>query len=953
MRPYFTILSLFPLALTAHAITPEESEFFEKEIRPVLAERCIKCHGPDKQKGDVRLDSRAAMLKAADDGQVAVPGRPEESALIKSIRHEGESRMPVKADKLPDNQIAALTEWVKMGMPWPENDRAATPGASHEGTKAHWSWQPVTNPAPPAVKDEAKWARSELDRFILAKLEEKKVAPSPMASKRTLIRRATYDLTGLPATAEEIEAFDKDHSPDAFAKLVERLLASPRYGERWGRYWLDVARYSDTRGYLAGGEERRYPFSYTYRDWVIAAFNRDLPYDQFIIQQIAGDQVAKAGDNTPMAAQGFLTLGRRFLNNQADIIDDRIDVVSRGLMGLSVGCARCHDHKFDPITQKDYYALYGVFASSMEKPSGELPLLGGQTDPDYPKQLAEREAAIEKFFLEKETMFAWRTLLTVGAPASLPQEGRGKLLDRAAREALTRLRNKIDELNSGPAAPARAMALFDAPQPVNPRVFIRGNPARPGEPVPRRFLAILGGDDSRPFPKETSGRLELAQSIASRDNPLTARVMVNRVWNLHFGRGLVRTPGDFGTKGDAPTHPELLDWLATRFMADGWSIKKLHRTIMLSAAYQQSSDERADAAQADPDNRLVWRMNRRRLDFEAMRDSLLACAGQLDLQMGGRGVALASPPYAKRRAVYGYVDRQNLPGVFRTFDFASPDQSSPQRFVTTVPQQALFMMNSPFVIENARALVARPPYQEPNAYEEPLQQLYRRVLSRKADRAEVDAGLRFVMNAITHPASRDVEKPAWQNGWGGFDTESRRVDFHSLANFNAKAKQWQASATFPEKDALGFVSLNAENGHPGRDAAHGAIRRWNAPRDGVVSISGLLERPSEGGDGVTGRIISSRAGELLKVDAHPRQNVETKLARVEVKAGDTIDFIVEPRGNDVSDSFRWHPVIGGDDGTWDSKAQFAGPPPPRPPSLTPWEQYAQVLLETNEFAFVD
>ncbi|HYR59283.1 MAG TPA: DUF1549 domain-containing protein, partial [Chthoniobacteraceae bacterium] len=484
MRPFFHSLALVALLpLAARAITPEEAEFFEKEIRPVLVEQCIKCHGPEKQKGDVRLDSRAAMLKAADDGQVAVPGKPDESELIKSIRHQGDSKMPAKADKLPEHQIAALAEWVKMGMPWPENEKAATPAASAEATKGHWSWQPIANPAPPAVKDAAKWARTDLDRFILAKLEEKKITPSPLAPKRTLIRRATYDLTGLPPSAEEIDAFEKDSSPNAFAKVVDRLLASPRYGERWGRFWLDVARYSDTKGYLAGGEERRYPFSYTYRDWVIAAFNRDLPYDQFIVQQIAGDQLAKDGDNTPMAAQGFLTLGRRFLNSQPDIIDDRIDVVCRGLMGLSVGCARCHDHKFDPITQKDYYALYGVFGSSMEKPSGELPLLGGTPDPEYQKQLAEREADIENFFVEKETLFAWRTLLTVGAPAVLPQQMRGQFMDRAGREALTKLKNKIDELNASPLAPPRAMALLDAPQPMNPHVFVRGNPARPGDPV--------------------------------------------------------------------------------------------------------------------------------------------------------------------------------------------------------------------------------------------------------------------------------------------------------------------------------------------------------------------------------------------------------------------------------------------------------------------------------------
>ena len=950
-----TSLALLLLPLAARAITPEETEFFEKKIRPVLVEQCYKCHGPDKQKGDVRLDSRAALLKPAEDGPIATPGKPDESELIRTIRHIGDSKMPAKGDKLPEAQIAALTEWVKMGMPWPEHEKPAMPGASAETTKGHWSWQPVRDSVVPAVQDATKWTRSELDRFILAKLEEKKIAPSPLAPKRTLIRRATYDLTGLPPTPEEIAEFEADQSPAAFAMVVDRLLASPRYGERWGRYWLDVARYSDTKGYLAGGEERRYPFSYTYRDWVIQALNRDLPYDQFIIEQIAGDQVAKDGDPTPMAAQGFLTLGRRFLNSQPDIIDDRIDVVCRGLMGLSVACARCHDHKFDPIPTKDYYALYGVFASSMERPSNEQPVLTGardeKTEAEYRQQLAEREGEVAKFVEETEALFAWRMLTTLGAPALLPKQPRiPLLLDRAGKLELTKLKNKIDELNAGPLSPPRAMALFDLPQPMNPHVFIRGNATRPGELVPRRFLTILSGGEPKPF-AQGSGRLELAQAIASKANPLTARVMVNRVWNLHFGRGLVRTPGDFGTKGEPPTHPELLDWLASRFMAEGWSLKKLHRTMMLSATYQQGSDDRPDAAQADPENRLVWHMNRRRLDFESMRDSLLACAGQLDLQMGGRGVELAAPPFATRRAVYGYIDRQNLPGVFRTFDFASPDQSSPQRFVTTVPQQALFMMNSPFVMQRAQALVAHPKYQEANAYEEQLQELYRRVLARKAEPAEVDAGLRFVMNALTNPAAREAEPPLWQYGWGGYDEAAKRVDFHALPHFHGKSKTWQGGPVVPDPK-LNFVTLRAEGGHPGRDSAHSAIRRWTAPRAGVVSIDGVLERPETGGDGVLGRIVSSRMGELLKVEAAPKQNVPTKVAEVEVKAGDTIDFIVDPRGNDVADSFRWHPLIGSNDGTWDASAQFAGPPPPRTP-LTPWEQYAQVLLETNEFAFVD
>jgi hypothetical protein len=654
----------------------------------------------------------------------------------------------------------------------------------------------------------------------------------------------------------------------------------------------------------------------------------------------------------PMAALGFLTLGRRFLNSQADIIDDRIDVVCRGLMGLTVGCARCHDHKFDPILQKDYYALYGVFASSVEPLTKDLPILPSKVDPaadaEYHKQLGALEADLSKYMEGRRQLYAMRTLATLGVPAVITPEVAERFLDKQGREGSVKLRNKIDELNGSEIAPPRAQAIVDAPQPMNPHVFIRGNPGRPGEAVPRRFIQVLSKGDPQPF-KNGSGRLDLAKAIASKDNPLTARVFVNRVWNLHFGAGLVRTPGDFGTKGDPPTHPELLDYLASGFMNEGWSVKKLHRAIMLSSVYQQSSDLRADAAQADPENRLLWHMNRRRLDFEAMRDSLLAVAGQLDPKMGGVAVELTKPPYAKRRAVYGLIDRQNLPGVFHTFDFATPDATSPQRHVTTVPQQALFMMNNPFVIQEAQALVAKPEFEPQQAYETQVQELYECVYARKAAASEVDAGLRFVTNAITSPHPREAETSAWSYGWGGYDEATHKVDFHKLTFFNGHA--WQGGAKVPDP-TLGYVTLNADGGHAGNDHAHDTIRRWTAPSDGVISITGPVQRPSEQGDGIVARVVSSRAGELFKSDVAPKGTVDVNLEKVEVKKGDTIDFMVDLGGNLNSDSFLWHPVIHGKV-DWDAKAQFAGPPAPAPKDLTPWEQYAQVLLETNEFVFVD
>ena len=732
------------LAVAGEGATPAEIELFEKHVRPVLAEQCYKCHGPEKQKSELRVDSRAALLKGSDQGPAIVPGKPEESALIKSIRHEGDSKMPEKGPKLSDPEIAALTEWVKLGAPWPENDKPVA-SAAEDAAKKHWAYQPIRRVVPPAgTKSE-----HPIDAFLLAKLEPAGLGFSPRADKRTLLRRATFDLTGLPPTMEEVAAFEADESPDAFAKVIDRLLASPRYGERWGRYWLDVARYADSKGYVFQ-EERKFPYAYTYRDWVIRALNEDLRYDQFIIQQLAADFIVKPDDPRPLAAMGFLTVGRRFLNNMNDIIDDRIDLIGRGLMGLTIACARCHDHKFDPISQRDYYALHGVFSSSKEPP--ELPTLPAEEDQEeaakYRAEYAKRRSALDDFLAQKSADLSLLATLSTGVPLVLPslgeREGYRRLISGADRDRIRDLRAKIDQLNATAGSPPRAMVLVDAPVPVTPRVFIRGNPGRPGEEVERRFVSVLAKGNPAPF-KQGSGRLELARAIASADNPLTTRVFVNRVWGRHFGRGLVRTPGDFGVRGEPPTHPELLDWLATRFVEDGWSPKKLHRLLMLSGAYQQSSGLEGPGLEIDPDNRLVWRQNRQRLDFEAMRDSLLFVSGQLDLKTGGRPVELAQPPFAKRRAVYGFIDRQNLPGLFRTFDFASPDATSAERYVTTVPQQALFMLNSPFVIEQARALVAKPDFgSERGISEWQVHQLYERVYARRAETEEIEAALRFM-----------------------------------------------------------------------------------------------------------------------------------------------------------------------------------------------------------------
>ncbi len=632
---------------------------------------------------------------------------------------------------------------------------ARSAGAGSVSTYDHWAFKPPTLPAIPSVQNVA-WIANPIDHFVLAKLESAGLAPAPPADKRTLIRRATFDLIGLPPTAEEVNAFVADSSPDAFDKVVDRLLASPHYGERWGRHWLDVARYADSKGYVFQ-EERKYPWAYTYRDWVIRSLNADLPYDQFLLQQIAADRLATGPDKSSLAAMGFLTLGRRFLNREPDIIDDRIDVVCRGTMALTVGCARCHDHKFDPIPTADYYSLYAIFSNSPEDKNA--PILGTPDQSpaalEYFQERTKRQAAVDQFIDQQR-----KSLAAKGVAGGLPLPRLKQLLDRKTMEELRRLEKAVDELDAtNPAAPPRAMCLTDSATVHPQHIFLRGNPDAHGDVVPAEFLKVLSGPDRKPF-TQGSGRLELAQAIASKDNPLTARVMVNRVWLEHFGAGIVRTPSDFGMRSDPPTHPELLDWLAIQFMNDGWSLKKLHRLIMLSSTYRQSSDDNPSAESRDPQNLLVWRMNRRRLDFEATRNALLAAGGDLDDQMFGRAVDITAVPYSHRRTVYGFIDRQNLPGLFRNFDFASPDATCPRRFTTTVPQQALFFMNSDFVIEQAKSLIRQPQVASRQIPGERIVALYRVLFERAPTDDEKQLGAEFVAHESDDPALSAWDKYA-------------------------------------------------------------------------------------------------------------------------------------------------------------------------------------------------
>jgi mono/diheme cytochrome c family protein len=760
-----------PAAATATAtLTAQQTEFFEGKIRPLLAAHCLKCHSAaeGKTKGGLALDTRDGTLKGGDSGPAVVPGNPDKSSLIRAVRYtDSNLQMPPKGEKLSDAQIADLVAWVRMGAPDPRTGAAKGKYADASAKKTWWSFQPVKKQEPPAVQNKS-WPANPVDNFVLAKLEEKNLKPSGPADRRVLIRRLYFDLIGLPPTPAEVEAFVNDKSASAYEKLVDKLLASPHYGERWGRHWLDVARYSDTVGDPARRKESpAYPFAWTYRDYVVKAFNDDKPYDQFIREQIAADKLPNNKDRTTLAALGFITVGDHFDGNRDDIINDRIDVVTKGFNGLTVACARCHDHMFDPIPTKDYYALHGIFAST-EEPS-ELPVIATTDKAKYAEYLKEK-AALDKAEADLKAQ-AKAAKAKGGKPANK------KEFQKQAQQ-ITIQGDRLDMTH--PGAPARAMAVQDSAQPKDSPVYIRGEKDNKGDLVPRRYLEVFRTPNAPAF-KYGSGRLELAYSIANKNNPLTARVMVNRVWQHHFGEGFVLTPDDLGTMSTPPSHPELLDYLSTYFTDNGWSVKKLHKHILMSATYQQASTDNPRYAQFDPFNRLLWRQNVRRLEFEPLRDSILAMAGSLDTTLGGRPVNLGGGSgnssgkekakggnlrpqgsYSTRRTLYGHIDRANVAEVLNHFDFAQPEMPNGKRYQTTVPQQALFLMNNPLVIEQARKIVERTDFKGVEDDEKRIAFLYGLIYQRPPTAQEVQLGLAFFEEAPATGASLPAQQPAAQ-----------------------------------------------------------------------------------------------------------------------------------------------------------------------------------------------
>ncbi len=804
-------------------------------------------------------------------------------------------------------------------------------GVSPAEARGHWAFQ-----AP--VAPELKGGGHPVDELLSRRQREINLSGTDEASRAVLLRRAWHVLTGLqPEPGIEAHRLAQEDTPlaDWSAEVVEEALASPHFGERWARHWLDVARYADTKGYnfTAG---RLFPFAFTYRDWVVRSLNEDLAYDEFLRRQIAADLM-----KVPVreqAALGFLTIGRRYLNKEDLIIADRIDVTFRSTMGLTMQCVRCHDHKSDPLTMADYYGIYGVFDSTEEVPEGELPVISAPEDtPGYRRfraELIKRANAAHAYAAGQIEGYQ-----RPPDPLKFDRQIALRKLNQSESGKYRGLLAKLDELQGkSEFAPSRAMAVRDRKQSREPVIFERGQRGNRGERVPRAFPAFFREDPGQVF-AEGSGRLELARELTRSGNPLTARVCANRVWMHVMGSPLVATPGDFGLQAERPLHSALLDHLALYLEEHDWSIKALVRHIMSSRAWRRSSFAEDQLAERDPENRYYARSNRHRKDLEAWRDTTLQASGRLDRKAGGRPVKIHEPPFPARRTIYGLIERQNTPSFFRIFDF--PDSSQPvlRRVTTTTPTQALYLINSPFVHGEARATAAATSAEADE--EQRIAALYRRVLRRSPTTEELERAAIF----LGQPGGEGkLSAGAWSYGHGRLHRESGRVDFEPLTHFTGRA--WQGEKELPGKKT-GWVHWTATGGHPGH-GDHAAILRWIAPREGEVRIAGELARPDKQGDAVRGLVVAR--GEIVaEWTVAPKGRKKTEVL-VQVSAGEAVDFLVESTGEEAFDGFHWAPVIteeGANLPLAEARAGFSGP------ALDRWPLLAQVLLLSNEFLYVD
>jgi hypothetical protein len=758
MRRFLGLMCLLGIADFSCGAEPGV-EFFETKIRPVLVEHCYACHSTaaKKAKGGLRLDTREALRQGGDSGPAIVPGRAQDSLLLNALRQQGELQMPPRG-KLPDAVLADFARWIDSGAADPRDRAEKVPAAKIHDIQAarqFWSFRPLVPPALPSVSDPC-WPRGRIDDFILHRLDREGLRPAPEADRRTWLRRVALDLVGLPPTPDEVEAFQRDAAANAYERQVDRLLASPHYGERWARHWLDVARYAEDH---PTSEATNQPprHAWRYRDWVIRALNEDLPYNEFLRRQLAADLLPGL-PLSEIPALGFLALAPVYhkeprlaepviLAIAVDEWDERVDTISRGLLGLTVACARCHDHKFDPITTEDYYALAGVMASTQPV---EWPLVPADATE------AARVTPVHRDVVDAKLRVSFHKETSTGVPKTGPVRTayEQRLVELEAQ--LARLQAEEKALFSGPLAdvvrdaglwidgsdPAFTRLDYRSGVPRDLPVFVRGNVEKPGAIVPRRFLRVLSPGEPKPF-RHGSGRRELADAIVGDAAMLTARVMVNRVWGWHFGRPLVATPSDFGHTGSRPSHPELLDDLAVRFVRQGWSLKALHREIVLSATYRQACSPDPAAARLDPDNRWLAHMNRRRLDLESLRDSVLAAAGTLDRAAGGLSGDLGNASF-RRRTVYGKVSRKAPAELHRLFDFPDAKRHGDGRDVTTTPLQQLYLLNAPLLMDQAAALVRTLTRADPADDDAVIQAIFRQILLREASPHEASLARQLV-----------------------------------------------------------------------------------------------------------------------------------------------------------------------------------------------------------------
>jgi hypothetical protein len=918
----------------------ESIRFFENEIRPILAENCLDCHSGTKAKLGLQLNHRRGWIKGSDYRPVVNLENPAESLVLHAISHTPGKKvksMPYEKEKISNESIAKISRWIEMGLPWPE-----TPGEAEEDPRNHWSFQPVK---PPMIPEGVH----PIDHLIGEAQKNTGVAPAEKADRATLYRRAHLALLGLPPKFGELSAFVADSRPDAEAwpALLKKLMKSPHYGERWARLWMDVARYSDTKGYEAGGRERRFMYSYTYRDWLIQSFNEDMPYDQFLRYQLAAEQLVdwNKPEKKHLAAMGFLSISK---NGRSElIIDDRIDTTFRGMMALTVACARCHDHKSDPIPTRDYYSLYSVFSNSLEvgTPTIGEPKSGPEYE-KYLKDLAKQKKVVEDFLKPKLDQIAKENPKLASDRTQLMTK-----LDRAARRELQNKQRVVDKfVADSQMEPAKAIILKQKEKPSGHAVLIRGNPARRGEPVKRHFLSVLTSDPQPIY--ESGGRLEMAKDISKADNPLTTRNIVNRVWMWHFGEGIVRSVDDFGIMGERPDHPELLDFLAHWFVENGWSVKKLHQLILTSRTWQQQSHNSQEEKNriADAENRLLWKFDSRRLELEQMRDSILEVAGSLSDEMYGHPVRILEKPYSTRRSVYAFIDRQNLNPIFRNFDFSNPQESTGKRPNTTIPMQALFTMNSEFV-QNQAAILG----EKAQSQKDGVGWLHRSVFASEPtenDRILADSFLTAFESESSALGPRQTNTE-WSYGWGSIDFKSGRVKFQPFPYWTGDS--WQIEKEYPIKNSpLSYLHARAGATHPGHTNNESVVYKWRAPHGMTVSIRGVLERSSVGkGNGVRVLIASESSGILFDRVLDPSgSKLVTSLQDVTLAKNENLYFLVDPHENNSSfDSVRWSPQVFDQSGAWPKSGlaeTFSGPATP----ATPWGAYAHALLNTNRFLFI-